>query len=459
VESGMTMRRALRQKSAPAERPDQGQGEALSVPGSDEALRPRHEAEDTGAGLLSAVLARENMQQAWKRVRSNKGAAGIDGLGIDETAERLMWEWPVLREQLLRGTYRPQPVRRVMIPKPDGGQRELGIPTVTDRLIQQALLQVLQPLLDYTFSRHSYGFRPGRSAHQAVQAAQAYVQSGRRVVVDVDLEKFFDRVHHDILIDRLRKRVSDAGVIRLVRAYLTSGIMAGGVFQERKEGTPQGGPLSPLLANVLLDEVDKKLEQLGHCFVRYADDANVYVRSRRAGQRVMALLLKLYGRLCLKVNQAKSAVASVFQRKFLGYSFWVAAGGKVKRRVATKAMATFKQRVRQLTRRSVGRSLEQVAERLRSYVLGWKAYFRLADTPKVWKELDQWIRHRMRAIQLKQWRRGKTACRELLARGARPDVAQRVAGNYGCWWRNSGMLLNAVLDLSWADRLGIPRLC
>jgi hypothetical protein len=207
--------------------------------------------------------------------------------------------------------------------------------------------------------------------------------------------------------------------------------------------------LSPLLANVLLDEVDKKLEQLGHCFVRYADDANVYVRSRRAGQRVMALLLKLYGRLCLKVNQAKSAVASVFQRKFLGYSFWVAA----------KAMATFKARVRQLTRRSGGRSLEQVAERLRSYVLGWKAYFRLAETPKVWRELDQWIRHRMRAIQLKQWRRGKTACRELLARGARPDVAQRVAGNYGCWWRNSGMPLNAVLYLSWADRLGIPRLC
>ena len=455
----MTMRRVLRQMSAPAERPGKGQGEALSDPGSDETLCPRPEAEDTGPGLLSAVLARENMQQAWKRVRTNKGAAGIDGLEIDETAERLMWEWPLLREQLLQGTYRPQPVRRVMIPKPDGGERELGIPTVTDRLIQQALLQVLQPLLDPTFSQHSYGFRPGRSAHQAVHAAQAYVESGRRVVVDVDLEKFFDRVNHDILIDRLQKRVPDAGVIWLVRAYLRSGIMAGGVFWERTEGTPQGGPLSPLLANVLLDEVDKKLERLGHCFVRYADDANVYVRSRRAGKRVMALLLKLYGRLRLKVNQAKSAVASVFQRKFLGYSFWVAAGGKIKCRVVTKAMATFKQRVRQLTRRSGGRSLEQVAERLRSYVLGWKAYFRLADTPRVWKELDQWIRHRMRAIQLKQWRRGRTAYRELLAKGARPNVAQRVAGNHGCWWRNSGMLLNAVLDLSWADQLGIPRLC
>lgn len=455
----MTMRRALRQMSAKAERSGSGQGEALCAPGSDEALRPRPEPEDTGAGLLAAVLARENMQQAMKRVRANKGAAGIDGLSIDETAERLVWEWPSIREQLLQGTYRPAPVRRVMIPKPDGGERELGIPTVVDRLIQQALLQVLQPLLDPTFSQHSYGFRPGRSAHQAVHAAQAYVQSGRRVVVDVDLEKFFDRVNHDILIDRLRRRVADAGVIRLVRAYLTSGIMENGMVLERSEGTPQGGPLSPLLANVLLDEVDKEMERRGHCFVRYADDANVYVRSRRAGKRVMALLLKLYGRLRLKVNEAKSAVASVYQRQFLGFSFWVAAGGKVRRRVAAKAMRTFKHRVRKLTRRSGGRSLQQVVERLRSYVLGWKGYFRLAETPGVWKEVDQWIRHRMRSVQLKQWRRGRTAYRELVAMGASPNVAQTVAGNYGCWWRNSGMLLNAALDLSWADRLGIPRLC
>jgi len=459
VESRMTIRRAQRQMSPEVERIGKEQGETLSEPVSDEARRPGHEVEDTGPGLLSAVLARENMQQAWKRVRANKGAAGIDGLGIDETAERLMFEWPVIGEQLLQGTYRPQPVRRVTIPKPDGGQRELGIPTVVDRLIQQALLQVLQPVLDPTFSQHSYGFGPGRSAHQAVHAAQAHVESGRRVVVDVDLEKFFDRVNHDILIDRLRKRVSDAGVIRLVRAYLMSGIMDGGVLMARSEGTPQGGPLSPLLASVLLDEVDKELERRGHCFVRYADDANVYVRSRRAGKRVMALLLKLYGRLRLKVNEAKSAVASVFQRKFLGFSFWVAPGGKVKRRVADKAKATFKQRVRKRTRRSGGASLEQVVERLRSYVLGWKAYFRLADTPGVWKELDQWIRHRMRAIQLKQWRRGTTAYRELRARGARPEVALLVAGNMRRLWPNSGTPLNGVLDLSWADQLGIPRLC
>jgi RNA-directed DNA polymerase len=435
------------------------QGEALSRPGSDEAQRPHLEPASTGPGLLQAVLARENMQQAWKRVRANKGAAGIDGLDIDQTAERLRTEWPAIREQLLSGTYRPQPVRRVTIPKPDGGERELGIPTVTDRLIQQGLLQVLQPMLDPTFSQHSYGFRPGRSAHQAVLAAQAYVQSGRRVVVDVDLEKFFDRVNHDILIDRLRKRIGDAGMIRLIRAYLNSGIMKDGVVQERVMGTPQGGPLSPLLANVLLDEVDKELERKGHCFVRYADDANVYVRSRRAGKRVMALLLRLYDKLRLTVNSTKSAVASVLQRKFLGYSFWVAPGGKIKRRVANKPMAAFKQRVRKLTRRSGGRSLEGVVERMRNYVLGWKAYYRLAQTPKVWDELDQWMRHRMRAIQLKHWKRGKTAYRELLALGASTTVAAQVAGNFRRWWRNSGMLLNSVLNLAWADRLGIPRLC
>jgi RNA-directed DNA polymerase len=392
-------------------------------------------------------------------VRANKGAAGVDGLDIDQTAERLRTAWPAIREQLLSGTYRPEPVRRVTIPKPDGSERELGIPTVTDRLIQQALLQVLQPMLDPGFSSHSYGFRPGRNAHQAVLAAQAYVQSGRRVVVDVDLEKFFDRVNHDILIDRLKKRIGDAGVIRLIRSYLTSGIMRDGVVQQRVKGTPQGGPLSPLLANVLLDEVDKELERRGHCFVRYADDANVYVRSRRAGKRVMALLLRLYGRLCLTVNQTKSAVASVFQRKFLGYSFWVAAGGKIKRRVAGKPMAVFKQRVRKLTRRSGGRSLDETVEQMRDYVLGWKAYFRLAQTPRVWQELDQWMRHRMRAVQLKHWKRSETAFRELRALGASSDVAAQVAANSYRWWRNSGMLLNSVLNLAWADKLGLPRLC
>jgi group II intron reverse transcriptase/maturase len=291
-----------------------------------------------------------------------------------------------------------------------------------------------------------------------VLAAQSHVQSGRRIVVDVDLEKFFDRVNHDILIDRLRKRVPDERIIRLIRAYLNSGIMDHGVVQERVMGTPQGGPLSPLLANVLLDEVDKELERRGHCFVRYADDCNVYVRSRKAGERVMALLRRLYGRLHLSINEGKSAVASAFGRKFLGYSFWVAAGGVTKRKVADKPLMAFKRRVRQLTRRSGGRSMSQVAEGLRAYVLGWKGYFRLAQTPRVFNDLGEWMRHRVRAIQLKHWKRGKTIYKALSAMGAKPDVARQIAANSRRWWRNSGMMLNSVLTLKWMDTLGIPRL-
>ncbi|MCY0852734.1 group II intron reverse transcriptase/maturase [Cupriavidus sp. D39] len=455
----MSIPKALRQKPARAGREGVAGGEAGREPACDEAGGPRRGPEDTGSALLAAALTRENLKQAFRRVRRNKGAAGVDGLDIDQTARYLVSAWPEIRQQLLKGTYRPSPVRRVTIPKPDGGgERELGIPTVTDRLIQQALLQVLQPMLDPTFSEHSYGFRPGRRAHDAVLAAQSYVQSGRRVVVDVDLEKFFDRVNHDILIDRLQKRIGDAGVIRLIRAYLNSGLMDGGVVLQRYEGTPQGGPLSPLLANVLLDEVDKALERRGHCFVRYADDANVYVRSRRAGERVMALLRRLYGSLRLKVNEAKSAVASAFGRKFLGYSFWVAAGGVVKRKVAVKPLLTFKQRIRELTRRSGGRSLQAVVDRVRPYVLGWKAYFRLAQTPQVWRELDKWMRHRLRAIQLKHWRRGRVIYRELRALGATADAARQAAASSRCWWRNSGDTLNRVLTIAYFDQLGMPRL-
>ena len=451
------MLNATRQMSAPAERAGVAPGEAGCGPVSDEANDPRYDTEDTGSALLMATLARENLQRAFKRVRANKGAAGVDGLDIDQTAKQLVTTWPVIREQLLQGRYRPSPVRRVTIPKPDGGERELGIPTVTDRLIQQALLQVLQPLLDPTFSEHSYGFRPGRRAHDAVLAAHSYVQSGRRIVVDVDLEKFFDRVNHDILIDRLRKRIDDAGIIRLIRAYLNSGIMSDGVVLERYQGTPQGGPLSPLLANVMLDEVDKVLEKHGHCFARYADDCNVYVRSRKAGERVMALLRRCYATLQLKVNEAKSAVASVKGRKFLGYSFWFAKDG-VKRRVADKPMATFKQRVRQLTRRSGGRSMAEVIERLKPYLVGWKAYFGLAQTPGVWRSLDEGLRHRLRAIQLKHWKRGSTIYRELTLLGAAEHVAKRVAGNSRCWWRNSNGDIKRVLTIAYFDKLGGPRL-
>ena len=456
-------------------KPEQGQsgragrrhGEAGPETASDETGSTLHEHPETGSakprvgtgGLLIAALTRGNLQTAWKRVKANKGAAGVDGLDIEQTAQAIRTHWPQIRQELLTGTYRPNPVRRVMIPKADGSQRELGIPTVLDRLIQQALLQVLQPLIDPTFSEHSHGFRPGRRAHDAVNAARKYVQSGKRVVVDVDLAKFFDRVNHDILIDRLRKRIDDAGVIRLIRAYLNAGIMAGGVVvSERYLGTPQGGPLSPLLANVLLDEVDKALEARGYSFARYADDCNVYVGSIKAGERVMALLGKLYAKLKLQINEAKRAVASAFGRKFLGYELWVAKGKEVKCAVAYKALDNFKARIRQLTRRSGGRSMAQVVRKLRPYLLGWKAYFGLAQTPKVWRELDEWLRHRLRAIQLKQWKRPRTIYRELKAIGAQENVALQVAGNSRRWWRNSAKLLHTVLTIAYFDSMELPRL-
>lgn len=410
------------------------------------------------SGLLLAALSRENLRQAFKRVRANRGAAGVDGLDIDQTARLLKTQWPGLREQLLAGTYRPRPVRRVEIDKPEGGKRELGIPTVTDRLIQQALLQVLQPILDPTFSEHSYGFRPGRSAHQAVLAARATIATGRRIVVDVDLEKFFDRVNHDILIDRLGKRIADAGVIRLIRAYLNSGIMIEGVVHERDEGTPQGGPLSPLLANVLLDEVDKELERRGHCFARYADDCNVYVRSQRAGERVLALLRRCYAKLKLRINETKSAVADVKGRKFLGFRFLNWSGGEVRCAVASKALERFKHRVRELTCRTAGRSMDQVVQRLRAFLLGWRAYFSLAQFPGLWRELDRWIRHRLRALQLKHWKTVSRTYQALRAMRVPAHIAQPVAANHRRWWSTSGSLLHGALPIAYFDRLGVPRL-
>jgi RNA-directed DNA polymerase len=446
------------QMPAPAGRVAEREGEALPEVASDETGLPRREPEGAGRSLLEQAFARENMQRAWKRVKANKGAAGIDGLDIAQTAEHLQWAWPDLRQQLLEGHYRPQPVRRVGIPKPDGSERELGIPTVTDRLVQQALLQVLQPLIDPTFSEHSHGFRPGRRAQDAVLAAQRYAQQGCHIVVDVDLSTFFDRVNHDILIDRLRKRVNDAGVIRLVRAYLNAGIMDNGVVIRRVDGTPQGGPLSPLLANVLLDEVDQALERRGHRFARYADDCNVYVRSQKAGERVMALLRRCYDKLRLGVNESKSAVTRVFGRRFLGYALWQTREGEVRRGLSGKALQAFKRRVRQLTRRNGGRSIEQVVEQLRSYLLGWKGYFRLAQTPRIWRSLDEWIRRRLRALHLKQWRRGKTTYRELLRLGASPWVAESVAALSRRWWHNSRSAVHNVLTVAYFDRLGVPRL-
>ena len=429
----------------------------MPEPGHEQASTARCEPTSPGAGdLLGQALARENMVRAWKRVLANKGSAGVDGRTVLETGEYLKQAWPEIRSRLLDGSYRPEPVRRVGIPKPGGGTRELGIPTVVDRLIQQALLQVLQPLIDPTFSEHSHGFRPGRSAHGALLEAQRYVQAGYRTVVDVDLEKFFDRVNHDILMDRLAKRIADKPVLRLIRRYLQAGILAHGVHSERIEGTPQGGPLSPLLANVLLDEVDRELERRGHRFVRYADDCNVYVRSRRAGERVLQALRGCYARLRLVVNESKTAVASVWGRKFLGYCFRASKDG-VKLAVSSQALDKLREHIRQLTRRSRGRSLEQIAADLRDYVPGWKAYFGLAQTPTVMQALDRWLRHRLRAVQLKQWRRGPTAYRELRKLGARVDEARCIAGNLRRWWRTSGLGLNRLLPIAFFDRLGVPK--
>lgn len=432
-------------------------GEAPKTERSEEAPTATHGNERSGTSdLMEKVCERRNLQAALKRVRKNKGSPGIDGMTVDELSDHLRANWERLRGELLSGTYQPQPVKRQQIPKNGGGVRELGIPTVLDRFIQQALLQVLQPRFDPSFSKHSHGFRPGRRAHDAIVEAQRYIQEGRRWVVDVDLEKFFDRVNHDVLMGRLEKRIEDRRVLRLIRRYLDAGILANGVVTERHEGTPQGGPLSPLLANVLLDEVDKELEKREHAFVRYADDCNVYVRSRRAGERVMELLQRLFVNLRLQINESKSAVDLAWNRKILGYSFWVAPGRVVKRRVASKALTTMKERVRLITRRSGGRSIRQVIADLRSYLVGWKEYFRLADTPGTWDDLDKWLRHRMRAIHLKQWSRGRTTYRELRARGASVHIAATVARNTRRWWWNSTRYLHTVLTTRYFDELGLP---
>jgi group II intron reverse transcriptase/maturase len=409
--------------------------------------------------LMERVVERSNLLAALKRVKANKGSPGIDGMTVGELSAHLKEHWPGIREQLLAGRYQPQAVKRQEIPKSGGGMRELDIPTVLDRFIQQALLQVLQADLDRSFSKHSYGFRPGKSAHQAVRMAQHYIQEGRRWVVDVDLERFFDRVNHDVLMGRLAKGIGDRRVLVTIRRYLEAGVMAhGGVVIERYEGTPQGGPLSPLLANVLLDEVDKELERRGHAFVRYADDCNVYVRSARAGERVMRLLRKLFTGLRLCVNEAKSAVDRVARRKVLGYSFWYATGGVVKLRVAPKTLTVMKNRVREITQRSGGRSIPHVIAELREYLRGWRNYFQLAETPRIFRELDEWIRHRLRAMQLKQWKRGRTIYRELRKRGLSDSAAACVAANGRRWWRNSDKLIHVAFPVLYFDQLQLPRL-
>ncbi len=437
-----------------------GRGEAPRGQRSDEATSTAQGPERSGANdWMSQVVERSNLTRALKRVRQNKGSAGMDGMTVDELVPYLRDHWPAIREQLLTGRYQPSAVRQHEIPKGDGRMRKLGIPTVLDRFIQQAVLQVLQPRFDPTFSESSYGFRPGRRAHDAVCKAQQYVQSGRRWVVDVDLAAFFDRVNHDVLMSKLACRITDRRVLALIRRYLEAGMLANGVVQERHEGTPQGGPLSPLLANVLLDEVDRELERRGHRFVRYADDCNVYVRSKRAGERVMETLVGLYAKLRLQVNIDKSAVARVWDRQFLGFCFWVAPGRVIKRRVAPKALDKMKERIREITSRSGGRSIAQVVTLLRSYLVGWRSYFRLADTPQVFAQVEQWLHRRLRAIHLKHWKRGSTVFRELRRRGVSQHVAAMAARFTSNWWRVAGhAALHLALPTSYFDQLGVPRL-
>ena len=418
-----------------------------------------HSGADDLEDLMAQVVERANLARALKRVRRNQGSAGTDGMTVDELRPYLRDHWGGIREALLAGTYQPSAVRQHQIPKADGQVRTLGIPTVLDRFIQQALLQVLQPRFDPTFSEASYGFRPGRRAHDAVCQAQRYVQEGRRWVVDIDLEQFFDRVHHDILMGKLHQRIADRRVLALIRRYLEAGMMANGVVHERTEGTPQGGPLSPLLANVLLDAVDKELERRGHCFVRYADDCNVYMQSKRAGERVMQALVGLYANLRLRINPTKSAVARVWDRQFLGFSFWVAPGRRIKRRVGPKALKAMQERVRQITARTGGRSLRQVIAELRRYLTGWRAYFRLADTPGIFAGVDQWLHRRLRMLMLKQWKRGRTMYHELQRRGV-GGAALGMAARFGrSWWHVAAhKALHIALPGSYFQSLGLPRL-
>jgi len=426
-----------------------------------ESLTAKRSAESPALGdpLMEEVCERENCKQALARVKANKGSPGVDGMKVRELPGYLKQHWPAIREQLLSGTYQPQPVRRKEIDKPDGGGvRKLGIPTVLDRWIQQAVMQVLQGRWDRTFSEHSYGFRPGRSAHQAVEAAQKYIAAGHRWCVDLDLEKFFDRVSHDKLMAKIAERVSDKRLLKLIRAFLTAGVMEGGLVSPVDEGTPQGGPLSPLLSNLVLDEFDRELERRGLRFARYADDCNVYVRSRRAGERVMASLKRfLTTKLKLKVNEQKSAVARPWERKFLGFSFtW---HREPKRRIAPKAVLRFKEKVRELTRRTRGVSTQRMAKELTRYLRGWLGYFGTCETPFVLQELERWLRRRLRSAIWKQWKRGPLRFAELRKRGVGKDLAAQTAGSaHGPWRLANSPALAIALPNAYFDSLELPRL-
>lgn len=418
----------------------------------------RHEAESLTESerLMEAVCEAKNLKAALRRVKSNKGNPGIDGMTVEELPGWVIANWNATREALLSGRYEPKPVKRVEIEKPDGGTRKLGVPTVMDRFVQQAVLQVLQKIWEPTFSESSYGFRPERSGHMAVEAAQQYIADGHRWVVDIDLEKFFDRVHQDRLMARVATRVKDKRMLGLIRRFLKSGVLEDGLVSPTEEGTPQGGPLSPLLSNIVLDELDEELEKRGHKFVRYADDCNIYVRSERAGQRVMKSMQRLVTkRLRLRINEGKSAVARPHQRKFLGFSF--TSHHKPKRRISPKAMGRFKTRVRELTGRMRGRRFADVVAELNTYLNGWIGYFGFCQTPSVLEKLDGWIRRRLRCYLWKQWKTIAKRRSELLNRGMRPEAARRIGASSRGAWRIS-KILPEVLPPSFFDAQNLTRL-
>src|SRR5438132_4020194 len=408
--------------------------------------------------IMEDVCERANLKEALRQVRSNKGSAGVDGMTVDQLGGYLKQRWPAIREQLLNGTYEPKPVRRVEIPKPDGGVRKLGIPTVLDRFIQQAVMQVLQRRWDSTFSDHSYGFRPGRSAHQAVAQAQQYIAAGYGWVIDLDLEKFFDRVNHDKLMGQLAKRVEDKRLRKLVRAFLNAGVMENGLVSPSVEGTPQGGPLSPLLSNRVLDELDRELERRGHRYLRYADDCNIYVLSQRAGQRVMESITRfITQKLKLKVNETKSAVARPQERKLLGFSF--STGPEIKRMIAPKALERFKHRIRETTRRAKGVSMETTIAELAPYLRGWRSYFGFCETPYVLIQLTRWVRLRLRAAMWRQWKTPRRRRAALLALGVRPRLASNTAGSgRGPWYLARAKALSVGLSNAYFKSLGLPTL-
>jgi RNA-directed DNA polymerase len=437
-------------------------GEARQVRREDiESLAAVNEPESPAntSRIMEEVCERENLKKALRQVRSNKGSAGIDGMTVDGLSAYLKQHWPAIREQLLNGTYEPKPVRRVEIPKPDGGGvRKLGIPTVLDRFIQQAVMQVLQRRWNPTFSQHSYGFRPRRSAHQAVAQAQQYIAAGYGWVIDLDLEKFFDRVNHDKLMGQIAKRVEDKRLLKLTRAFLNAGVMENGLVSPSVEGTPQGGPLSPLLSNLVLDELDRELEHRGHRFVRYADDANIYVCSERAGLRVMESITRfITQKLKLKVNESKSAVARPQERKFLGFSF--TAGPDTKRTIAPKSLERFKRRIREITRRAKGVSIKTTMEELASYMRGWRGYFGFCETPEVLIALTRWVRLRLRSALWRQWKTPRRRRAALIALRVSGQLSSNTAGSgRGPWYLARSKALSVGLSNAHFKSLGLPSL-